>query len=720
MKQVFLSGKGQVEIFDAPIPARIRDGLLVRTAFSIISAGTEGAAVTRKDGLAGLHEKLLKSRNKLDQVWDTAKTQGISNTLSLIDNKLNDHVAIGYSLAGVVADIDNTEIGFSVGDRVVGMGTGFANHAEFVCIPKNLAVKIPEGVPFEDASFGAIACIAMQGLRRLELEPGAQVGIVGLGLIGQIAFRLAACMGFRPYGFDIDQERVNLAEKSTSDLAFNSVNTDPVQVSKASTGGHGFDGVVVCASADSDALVNQVFDMCRKRGRVSIVGDIGLGLKRAKMYSKELEIRLSCSYGVGRYDEEYELMGRDYPLPYVRWTERRNLEYYLELLATSKLDVADLISGKFLVEDAKSAYAEIKSAEKSVYGVLLNYDLKDDFVMPTAPSLLTYSEIGNTLEHLSFGLVGVGAYAKNVHVPNLAKIPKAKIVGIASKSGGTAAVVAKKTNANFATSNNLELIQHSAIDAVLISTRHSSHAGLVVDALQAGKNVFVEKPMATTIEDCKAILEAQKQSGRVVRVGFNRRFSPMLKGMKNFVGAGRKLFTQRVNIGDVGQHWSNTKQEGGRLMGEGVHFFDLSNWMMDDLAESVTANFIGEPDLLNPNVSLNLGYRDGSVATIIYTTVGNTHAGKEYFELLGNARFAKVDDYKSLEMHGQGPKVKAPRKNDKGQLDALSEFVEACTAEESSEGANAIAGLWATAITEAAVESGRTGRTIRLDEFFQF
>lgn len=720
MKQVFLSGKGQVRVFDTPIPARLKDGMLVRTAFSVISAGTEGAAVTQKDGLPGVIEKLNNSRDRLDQVWGMVKSQGLNSTLSLIENKLNDHTAIGYSLAGVVVETDNDDIGFAAGDRVVCMGAGIANHAEYTSVPKNLAVQIPEGVRFEEATFGAIACIAMQGLRRLELEPGEKVAVVGLGLIGQIAFRLAASMGLRPYGFDIDEARVDKAARHAPPGAvFNSDVSSPIAAARAATGGHGFDGVVVCASAKADSLINQVFDMCRKRGRVSIVGDIGLGLERAKMYAKELELRLSCSYGVGRYDPEYELGGRDYPLPYVRWTERRNLEYFLDLLATGRLDISDLVSDRFPIEEAGKAYAAIKSEKADIFGVLLDYHLPDVPERPAGGTMVRYHETAAQARTLAIGMIGVGAYAKNIHVPNLCKLDTVKINGIASRTGGTAAVVAKKTQAGFATSDTSELLRQQDIDAVVISTRHATHAALVIEALQAGKHVFVEKPMATTVADCLSILNAQATSGRVVRVGYNRRFSPMLQAMKGFVGSDQKVFTQRVSTGDIGQHWSNTAEEGGRLLGEGVHFFDLSNWMMDAFPTTVAAQFVGKADPLNPNVSISLGYPDGSVSTLVYTSLGSPSGGKEYFELFGNGRSATIDDYKLIQTYGGGRSIGRPRKGEKGQAAAMNEFVNACLSGEDGGGANVVAGLWATAIYEAALESGKIGRKIDLNAYLE-
>lgn len=720
MKQVFLSGKGQVEVFEAPIPQRLRGGMLVQTAYSLISAGTEGTAVTRKDGFLGLYEKIKNSRGQIDQVWDLVRSQGLQNTMSLIENKLGDQTPLGYSLAGVVVEVDDGASGLRSGDRVACMGAGLANHAEFASIPKNLAVVMPAGVRFEEASFGAIACIAMQGIRRLELQPGEKIAIVGLGLIGQIAFRLASAMGYQPYGFDIDQVRVDVAaRRSQKGSVSNSTQSDPVYAARAATSENGFDGVVICASTQTDALINQAFDMCRKRGRISVVGDIGLGLERAKMYAKELEVRLSCSYGIGRYDFDYELGGHDYPLSYVRWTERRNLEYFLELLATEQLDISDLVSNVFSIENARAAYSEIKSERTDIFGVLIDYGLHKEPVLPSGGATVRYHEQPTPKGVLSIGLVGAGAYTKNIHVPNLLKLDNVAVKGVANRSGSSAAVVAKKTKASFATSDSSELIRNADIDAVVISTRHASHAQLTIEALEAGKHVFVEKPMATTTRDSQLILDAQAASGRVVRVGFNRRFSPMLIAMKQFVGSGQKVFTQRVNTGDLGQHWSNTAEEGGRLLGEGVHFFDLANWMMDSFPTSVSARFLGEADRLNPNATITITYEDGSVAIVVYTTLGHANGGKEYFELFGNGRIATVDDYKTITTHGKDRAKRKPKKSDKGQLGAIKEFVSACLTGDTTDGADARAGYWATAICEAAVASGQAGQEIDLKAFVE-
>lgn len=723
MKQVFLSGQGKIEVIETPLPARLQGGILVRSAFSLISAGTEGAAVTKSEGVKGLYEKFMNSRGKLGQVWDMVQSQGVASTKTLIQNKLGDFNPIGYSCSGIVLEVDKEGLGFKPGQRVACMGTGFANHAEYVVVPKNLAVVLPESVGFEEASFGAIACIAMQGIRRLELSPGERVAIVGLGLIGQIALRLAVAMGYQTFGFDIDDQRVTQAEKHAgAKLVLNSAASDPLTAVMEATAGVGVDGVVICASGKMDSIINQAFTMCRRRGRVSVVGDIGLGLERAKMYAKELEVRLSCSYGEGRYDLSYELEGQDYPLPYARWTERRNLEYFIELLADKRLSIDDLVTEKFQVESTKQAYGLIKSGDTNVYGVLLDYSLPAKPELPSQPFTCRYdAPLRQDGWHtVRLGLIGVGAYAKNIHVPNIQKIASLTILGVASKSGASAAVAAKKVKANYATSDVGELLKDDRVDAVVISTRHSSHAQLVLDALAAGKHVFVEKPMAVTVDDCLKIVEAQQRTGCVVRVGYNRRFSPYLRQMKKAVGHGRRVFNIRVNVGAVGGHWSNTAEEGGRLMGEGVHFFDLANWMMDSDPASVTASFLGQVDPLNPDASVCIRYEDGSIANVVYTTVGHTRRGKEYFEFFGNGRTVAIDDYKRIEAFGCAVKTNRGDRGNKGQLGAMEEFAQVVLEGDGGQGgADAVAGLWATAVTEAALASAKQGCSIDMASFLR-
>lgn len=720
MKQVFLSGKGQIEVIDVPVPGKLRNSILVRNAFSVISSGTEGAAVTKHGGVLGLYEKVTQSKDRAGQIWDIVTRLGVEKTWEMVRSKLDDYTMIGYSCAGEVVEVDDAAQQFKIGDHVACMGTGFANHAEYVAIPMNLAVQVPNTVALEQAALGAIAAIAMQGVRRLELTAGERVGVIGLGLIGQLAVRQLAAMGYEVFGIDLSEARAAKAREVPDVVAWSSDVEESVSRIMAQTGGAGLDGIIVCAATSSDAPVNMAFDLCRQRGRVVIVGDVGLGLERKKMYRKEIELRLSCSYGPGRYDDEYELRGRDYPLAFVRWTERRNLEHYLQLLKSRRLDVGSLISARVPVDAASAAYSKVKAAATSTYGVLLDYGKGLEDAPVINRTIVAASQVEATKpvesERIAIAIVGAGGYAKGVHIPNLKKLSdRFEIYGVATRSGGTAGVVARSAGAKVATSDHRALLSDPKVDAVLIATRHESHAGIVLDALAAGKHVFVEKPMAVTVEDASAIVKAVAESRLILRVGFNRRFAPYLIAMRDAIGQGgsRMLFC-RVNVGPMGAHWSNTEQEGGRLLGEGVHFFDLCNWFMGVDPVSVTATFSGDPDVTNPNATVHVLYGDGSVAEVLYTTLGHPGLGKEYFEAFGNGRSVRLDDYQRYESHGTRIAVRGNGRGEKGQRAALAEFAAAIRQESSDvRGADARAGLFATRIAVAALESGRSGRSVK-------
>jgi threonine dehydrogenase-like Zn-dependent dehydrogenase len=339
MKQAFSSGKGEVRVFDVPVPGRLRDGVLVRNAFSVISSGTEGAEVSSRGGILGVYEQARSSRDKVNKAWNLVLTQGVKTAYEKVQDKLADFKVMGYTGAGTAVEVENESMPYKPGDRVACMGAGLANHAEYVAVPKNLVVPIPDGVAFEEASFAALGCIALQGIRRLELTPGERIGVIGLGLIGQISIRILKALGYEAFGIDLEEVKAGKAREVEGVSAWSTVSVDSVARIMDATDGMGLDGVVIAAAAKSNEPVNQAFDLCRKRGRVSLVGDVGLGLDRSKMYRKEIELRLSCSYGPGRYDADYEMAGRDYPFAYVRWTERRNLELFLSLLKSGRVSV---------------------------------------------------------------------------------------------------------------------------------------------------------------------------------------------------------------------------------------------------------------------------------------------------------------------------------------------------------------------------------------------
>jgi predicted dehydrogenase len=528
-------------------------------------------------------------------------------------------------------------------------------------------------------------------------------------------------MGYQAVGMDIVAERAATAKELAGIEAWSAQDADSISRVRELTGGRGLDGVLICAATDSDVLINLSFDLCRQRGRVSLVGDVGLSLSRAKMYQKELELRISCSYGPGRYDPEYEIRGLDYPLAYVRWTEQRNLEYVLQLLHRHQINLKPLISHRVTVDRAIDGYAKIKEGGGQTYGVIIDYsDVGSDAKPPsssefTRRSPVIIASIDPGLIRL--GVVGCGGFTKNVHLPNIGKLQdRFQIVGVATRTGSTAEIIGRKVGASIATSDYRVLLEDPNIDAILIATRHASHGKMVIDALNAGKHVFVEKPMCINLEEGEKIVELASNFNRIVRVGFNRRFSPYLNAMRQAIGTqGQRLFSCRVNIGAIKNDWSNTLEEGGRLMGEGVHFFDLCNWFMGQYPLSLSATIVGGAEYTNPNIIVNLSYPDGSAASVVYTSIGSIEAGKERFEAFGNGRTAICDDYTELKILGTSNKMRKIQRGDKGHLGELEEFASAVKGRSSLiSGADAYDGLCATKIVLSAYESSVSGVSMNL------
>jgi predicted dehydrogenase/threonine dehydrogenase-like Zn-dependent dehydrogenase len=720
MKQVFLGGDGQVEVLDTTVPARLLESYLVRNAYSVISSGTEGAAVTRRGGLIGAYEKAVQSRHRIGLVWQMTKNQGLSRTAEQVRGKLADFSALGYSAAGVVVETDENGLGLKLGDRVAYMGTGLANHAQYGVATRLLSAKIPQGVPLDQSSFAALASIAMQGIRRAQLTSGEKLLVVGLGLIGQLAVRLGTAMGYQVYGTDLDAHRMEVALKGGAVRAWGPDEGDPTRFA----GSHGFDGAIICAGTKESTLVNAIFDLMRKGGRISVVGDIGLDLDRAKMYRKELELRLSCSYGPGRYDPDYELFGNDYPIQHARWTEGRNLEYFIELLASRRIDLSDLVTAIHPVEEAKKAYYIVKQAKPEVFGVLLEHGLQETPLAPDAAERTLRLASPPTIRAgegpVRIGLIGAGGYAKATHLPNIAKLNKDfHLTWISSRS--SVAGPGKRFKPDAITSDYREILDDKDTEAVLISVRHAMHADIITDSLQAGKHIYVEKPMTRTVDEARAVTALAKETGLIMRVGFNRRFSPDMSALRAFIGSANEespvQFFARCSTGSLGNDWSNTEEEGGRLLGEGTHFLDLANWFMGAEPTRLSASIAGDDLITNANAMITIDYPNEKIAQILYSTLGNKSMGKEYYEAYGRGVSGYCRDFKDIKFFGGLAKTDGIGKGNKGQLDALAEFAARIRGRDHVvNGADARAGLMATWMACAARDSAREGRALSFNE----
>lgn len=683
MKQILFTGTGAVEVCDVPVPAPLPRSILVQTVYSLISTGTESAALSTYGGWRGALEKARKRPERLLQAWRLARSVGIRQAAEVVQQRLSDYLVPGYSSVGRVVEASSDDLNVKPGDYVACVGAGIAVHAEFVSVPENLYVVLPDGADLRQASFGALLCVAMHGIRRLDLSPGETVAVVGLGLIGQITLRLLAAMGYLPMGFDVRADRARKARSSGFPASWALSEVDAAEICRAMTGGHGVDGVILTAATPSDEPVNLAFDLCRRGGRVSLVGDVGLRLERPRMYKKEIELRMSCSYGPGRYDDQYELEGRDYPYSYVRWTERRNLEYAMKLIRDGRVDLSDLVTHIFPVDDAKRAYSVARAAESDTYGILFDYGVHGTNNVPAKSQsrriVLSSPPKREQGGRIRIGVIGTGNFCKTVHLPNLEVLKEQfEIAALVSRTGSSAVSSAKRYGVPIITTDYREVLEDDSVDAVMITTRHASHARLVIEALDCGKHVFVEKPMCLSEEEGEAIVERVQRSGLIVQVGFNRRYAPMMSALREAVGTvGPRLFTCRVNVGPLGDTWSNSPEEGGRLLGEGVHFFDLCNWFMGAEPCSVHATSVGHPGVTNPNVTVTLSYPDGSVAQVVYTTLGNSSAGKEYYEAVGNGRLVICEDFVRFRAYGSSARPPRSARRDKGLREQLVAFAAA-------------------------------------------
>lgn len=686
MRQVLQSlADGKVALEEIPVPAVSPGTLLVRTSRSLISAGTERMLVDF--GRAGWLEKARQQPEKVRQVIDKVRADGLLPTLEAVRSKLEQPIAPGYCNAGMIVGRGAGVSGFSEGDRVVSNGP----HAEWVTVPPTLCARIPDGVLDDEASFTVVGAIGLQGIRLAAPTLGERFVVIGLGLIGLMTVQILRANGCSVLGIDPDPWKAILARQFGAH-AITAVQSDDVLAEAHSfSRGSGIDGVIITAATDSNEPVKQAAQMCRQRGRIVLVGVAGLNLDRSDFYKKEISFQVSCSYGPGRYDPEYEEKGHDYPLGYVRWTEQRNFEAVLDLMASRSLDVRPLISHRFAFDSAPAAYDLLVSGAEPYLGILLEYsgEIVREHEQPSRIARLGIPTERSTSERTpSVAFIGAGNYAGRTLLPAFAA-SGARLHGIASARGVSASYYGRKFGFECATTDAKALIASSAVDIVVIATRHDSHARWIIEALAAGKHVYVEKPLAVTLADVGAIADAWERSGAIanrpqVMVGFNRRFAPQVLRMKSLLAGVRepKSFIVTVNAGALPSgHWTEDPLiGGGRVVGEACHFIDLLRYLAGHrvVASHAHSRAGSGSQAGTGNTTISLAFADGSEGTVHYLVDGHRAFPKERVEVFCAGRVLQLDNFRILRGHGwrefSGMKL---WRQDKGQRNCVKTFVDA-------------------------------------------
>jgi predicted dehydrogenase/threonine dehydrogenase-like Zn-dependent dehydrogenase len=678
MKQVVLKpSTGETSVEQVPLPSLGPGGLLVQTAASLVSVGTERM-------VADFAQKSIlgKARSRPDlvrQTLDKVQREGILTTLDAVRNRLGQPMALGYSCAGTVMDVGAGVSEFEIGDRVACAGGGYAVHAEVVSVPKNLAVKLPDNVDFESAAFTTLGAIALQGIRLAEVKLGEVVAVIGLGLLGQLAVQMLKVAGCTVVGMDIQPQRAELAHK----LGTDAVATAPDELSAIChqlSAGNGADAVLITADTKSNQPVEVAGEIARDKGIVVAVGAVGMAIPRNIYYEKELDFRISRSYGPGRYDPEYEEKGRDYPYAYVRWTEQRNMEAFVQLLAQDKVGVRPLITHRFPIADALEAYELItRKTGEPFLGVLLTYpgtpDLSRKAVLHPGSGRATGEaggrDVATVVDRVRVGVIGAGNFANATLLPAIKRVPGVELIGIASRGGLSARSTASRFGFAYCASDAQEIFNDPAVNTVAILTRHHLHANQVVAALNAGKHVFVEKPLCLTEEELQVIISTRQDalksagsegghfsspvssSSRFLMVGFNRRFAPFVVELKQHLQRVQEplMLHCRVNAGYIPpDHWTqDPAQGGGRLMGEACHFIDLLIYLAGSVPQRVTSHALPDSGRYSrDNLLITLEFANGTLGTVTYVANGNKGFGKESLEAFGGGLSARLEDYRVL------------------------------------------------------------------------
>lgn len=683
MKQLIQNFKtGDLYVDDVPVPSISQNTVLVENKFSLISAGTERGTV--KVGKANLIGKARQRPDLVAQVLQNVKKEGLKATLNKVKTKLDSLKALGYSTSGVVRASMDSNGKFKPGDRVACAGQDYASHAEIVNIPQNLVAKIPDNVSFEDASYTTLGAIALQGVRQAETRLGDKVCVIGLGLLGQLTIQLLKANGCQIFGIDLSNDLVKLAQENGADNALNRADSNLKSTLSTFTDGHGFDSIIITAATPSNDPIELSAEITRKKGKVIVVGAVKMDIPRdPDFYRKELDLRMSCSYGPGRYDINYEENGNDYPYAYVRYTEQRNMETFLALLSSGKISIKHLTTHSFVISEALKAYDIILGkTEEPHIGILLEYPDSNK-----ATSQITTIQKAQA-KNYQVGFIGAGSFAQSYLIPNVKNLNTTLNTVVTSK-GISGKSVAQKFNFLKASTNPDDVLTNKDIQTVFIATPHNSHAKYTINALNENKNVFVEKPLAMTINELNDVKHAYQNSTGKLMVGYNRRFSSLATKIKDEIKSSLepKVVNIRVNAGFLEkEHWiQNPNVGGGRIIGEICHFVDLAQFFTGSKPVNVSAVSINSENAEltpNDNINITITFQNGSIANIMYLANGDKSLPKELIEVFCGGKVGRILDFRSGYLHS-GNKIQKLKLSGKGHKEEVTNFIEVLNSKES-------------------------------------
>lgn len=660
---------GEMVVQELPVPQLGPGMVLVKNHFSLISAGTEGSTV--KAARKSLLGKAKEKPQQVQQVLDSLKTKGVVQTYRAVMKKLDAYSPLGYSCAGEVIDVADDVTEFKIGDFVACAGNQYAFHAEVVAVPINLCVKLKNNADLSLACYNTLGAIAMEGVRQADLRLGETCAVIGLGLIGQLACLELQASGVKVVGVDVSEAAVKQAAAHCTDMAFTRSTPGIEENIKSYTNGLGVDAVIIAAATTSLDPVNFAGAICRKRGKVIVLGAVPTGFDREPYYyKKELELKMSCSYGPGRYDLNYEEKGIDYPAAYVRWTEKRNMETFQDLINIGKIDISYLTTHTFEFEDAPKAYDMVAKRTEPFLGIVLKYDTNKEHIRKA----ISIKDQIEPVKDISVAFIGAGSYAQGSLLPNLPNDITRK--GVMTNSGTTSKRVAERFGFEFCTSNEDDILKSKDINTLFIATRHDSHAKYVIEGLKNGKNVYVEKPLCMTLDELVEVQQICQEKQKTVMIGFNRRFAPLAQIIKQKFGSGKMAMIYRVNAGAIpADSWiQDMNVGGGRMIGEGCHFIDFMAFMCGSVPVKVSAIALPDSQGLNDTLNVNIEFENGSTGVLAYYANGAKSMPKEYFEVHAAGMSASLNDFKECTIYGKKAEKHKLATQDKGQKKMVEEY----------------------------------------------